>query len=282
MSPGPEPSLAWIEVKRCAVDPRYQRTLESRRSQEIIDRIASDFRWSCFQAVLATMDGKGGFLLLDGQHRVEAARRCGIAKVPAVVVDAGSIAEQAAAFVRANLDRVAVNTFALHHAKIVAGDATHQEIDRACRAAGVSIPRYPIPADKLEPGQTLALATIRSLLIAIGSGPAAAVLRAVSEGLSGRFLRAPLIKAAAQLFAQGSTPAEREATLRRVRDWLKRTEPADLFAKALRRKASYGGTEADNIAALMKGGVNAAQRTASPAGASGIKGPTREQLMGRR
>jgi len=169
--PGPRPELRWLPVDRCAVDERYQRSLNSDRSKALIERIAAGFRWSCFQAVLAVKDGER-WLILDGQHRVEAARRRKIREVPAVVVTAGSIAEQAAAFVRANLDRVAVNAFALHHARLVAGEERAALIDRICREAGLSVPRYPIPADNLKPGQTLALGTISMLIGKLGEGGA--------------------------------------------------------------------------------------------------------------
>ena len=85
---GPEPDLAWLPVARCRVDSAYQRSILSKNSQALIGRISTNFRWAAFQAVLATPDPKeeGWFLILDGQHRVEAARRRGFPRVPAVVV----------------------------------------------------------------------------------------------------------------------------------------------------------------------------------------------------
>ena len=91
--PGPLPELAWLSVAKCSVDASYQRTFESRTSQALVSRIAENFRWSAFQAVLAAKRG-AGWVIIDGQHRVEAARRAGIEHVPAVIVRAGSIAEE--------------------------------------------------------------------------------------------------------------------------------------------------------------------------------------------
>src|SRR5262245_51045280 len=127
---GTPPELAWLPVAKLGVDPSYQRTLESRRSKALVDRIAGDFRWLAFQAILATPKADGeGWLILDGQHRAEAARRVGVEHVPAVVVKVADVSEQALAFVRANQDRVAVNSFALHHAKIIAGDEKAVDVD---------------------------------------------------------------------------------------------------------------------------------------------------------
>lgn len=48
--PGKKPQLKWLPVAQLSVDHRYQRTLESRRSQLLVDRIAERFRWGAFAA----------------------------------------------------------------------------------------------------------------------------------------------------------------------------------------------------------------------------------------
>jgi hypothetical protein len=286
--PGPRPELRWLPVDRCAVDERYQRSLNSDRSMALVERIAAGFKWSCFQAVLAVKDGER-WLILDGQHRVEAARRRKIKEVPAVVVSAGSIAEQAAAFVRANLDRVAVNAFALHHARLVAGEERAALIDRICQASGLSVPHYPIPADNLKPGQTLALGTISILITKLGEGGASLVLAAGAAAWPEKpgWLRASLLRALGKLYEQ--QPSDRRGAIERAGQWLKTQDPAKLFAKAQQRRSAYGGTEIDNLLVLLKHGAGAAASaappraaTATPLNGSGIKPPSREQLMGRR
>jgi hypothetical protein len=211
---GKRPELRWLLIHDLYVDPTYQRTLESRRSQALITKITAGFSWSRFGAVLVTST-KRGYAVLDGQHRVEAARAVGIRNVPCVIIDAGSTAEQALAFVAANMDRVVVNPFALHHALIAAGDADALEIDNVCRCGGVSIPRYPIPAKNLKPGQTLALGAIASGIKTFGPSAMIAALSALADAFknqSGR-LRAPLIKAAARLLIK-TKPADLIAVLR--------------------------------------------------------------------
>lgn len=99
-------------------------------------------------------------------------------------------------------------------------------------------------------------------------------------------LRASLMRAVGKVYEGISTPREREQSLPRITDWLKRQKPTDLLIKAARRKESYGGTEAANLAALIKAGLGFIRREPVLATrtieAGGIKPPTREQLMGRR
>lgn len=104
---GPLPDLAWLPVEKLDVDPAYQRTLDTPRSRALVARIAAAFRWARFQAILAAPAAPDRWLIIDGQHRVTAARQIGLARVPAVVIPVLTTAEQAAAFVGANRDRVA-------------------------------------------------------------------------------------------------------------------------------------------------------------------------------
>lgn len=162
--PGPKPELAWLPVGKLAVDPKYQRDTGSRRSQHLIAKIAADFRWSRFGVVL-TVKHQRGWFVIDGQHRVEAARARGnISHVPSVVLPHATVALAAADFVAINRDRVSVTPLHIHHAQLAAGDPAALAIARVCAAAGVTICRYPVPADKMIAGQTLAVQTIARIM----------------------------------------------------------------------------------------------------------------------
>lgn len=252
--PGPQPELAWLPVDRLAVDRRYQRTIDSRKSQALIERIARDFRWAAFQAILAAPNEGQGWLVLDGQHRAEAARRCGIAHVPAVVVAAASLADQAQAFVRANLDRVSVNAFALYHARLVSGDEDAAAVDRLCRRAGIVIPKYPIPATKLKVGETMALATIGALRRESGEALAELVLRTVVDGTAARpgQIRAPLIRAVAEILA-GLPEGRRRLEAGAIEGFLRRTAPAAIAVAAAMARAEGAGEAAALVSVLRDG-----------------------------
>lgn len=118
---GPKPELAWLPVADLAVDPSYQRSVETRRSQAAIEGIAEHFRWALFGTVTVTK-GLVGYLIIDGQHRVEAARRRKIVSVPCIAIGTASVREQAMAFVDANRRRLTVGPFAIYHAMVHAGD----------------------------------------------------------------------------------------------------------------------------------------------------------------
>ncbi len=247
---GERPELRWLPVASLAVDHRYQRTLESKRSKALIDSIAARFNWSAFQAVLAAPGAEGTWLLLDGQHRVEAARRCGIDEVPAVVVAAGSLEEQAAAFVRANTDRVAVNGFALHHARLAAGDDSAAAVAAACAASGIIIPRYQIQAARLKPGETIAIASIGLIIKRHGAALATCALQDVAAafaGAAGR-LSAALIRAAAEIVAQDGArlPAGR------LTEVLRGMTARQLEDRVRAWRDAHAGTEAAALIAVLR------------------------------
>lgn len=88
--PGPRPELTWLPVGRLDIDPAYQRAIDTRRSQRLIGKIAANFRWAAFQAILAGPSGPERWLIIDGQHRVAAAaRRYGLAATTAAIAALG-------------------------------------------------------------------------------------------------------------------------------------------------------------------------------------------------
>lgn len=222
---GPRPELTWLPVKLLSVDPTYQRTLDSRRSERAICQIVEKFRWACFGTVLVC-PCEDGWRIIDGQHRVEAAKRLGIATVPCIVVPEASVAEQASIFLSTNLTRVSVNIYALFHARIAAGEPVALATVELCKQALLTIPRYPIPASSLKPGHTLALRTLegaaksadpidRQAVIAVGSayvdqkgGGSANILQGV-------------------ILAAKTAPSELIA----IGGWLRRHSPEQLMAQ---------------------------------------------------
>lgn len=282
IDPGPKPELAWLPVAKLSVDPSYQRTLESRTSQDLVARIAEKFRWSAFQAVLAAKRGSG-WVVIDGQHRVEAARRAGIEHVPAVVVAAGTIADEAAAFVQANLDRVVMHPVQLYHARLVAGDKAAASIASALKAAGITVPRSPRPA---QANETLAIGSVWALVHHLDAGPAGEVLTAIAEPFRNvpGALRAPLIRAVHLVYVnEGKTQRERDQMLPLISVWLSKNR--GLFDKAREMRLAGGGPEARIIADMLRRAANAftppPQATTSRE-PGGIKPPTSAQRMGRR
>lgn len=219
--PGPLAELAWLPVDKLDVDPSYQRSLDTKASQKLIQKIADNFRWISFQAILATPQGQGDnkrWLIIDGQHRVAAAKQRGIKHVPAVVVAEASQAEQASAFVGANRDRAPMQAQHIFHARLVAGDADCQIIARICKKAGIQLYRYNIAAKQFKPGWTAATPALLAALRRYGERATelgvAAVAAAYKEEPSA--LRAPLFLAAAMFLHKGGTVEHLRAAFARL------------------------------------------------------------------
>lgn len=160
VDPGQRPELTWLPVDRLSVDDAYQRSLNTPRSKKLIARIAEHFRWASFQAILATPAGADAWLIIDGQHRVAAARQVGLSLVPAVIIHGVTVADQAAAFVTANRDRVPVSAQELFHARLAAGDEAARLVKRACDDAGIRLLPYTIGLDFAPIGSTPAVAAL--------------------------------------------------------------------------------------------------------------------------
>jgi hypothetical protein len=252
VDPGPLPELAWLPVGKLSVDPTYQRSLESERSKALIARIAKRFRWSAFQAILAVKHGNG-WRIIDGQHRVAAARYVGIGHVPAVVVVAASIAEQAQAFVQANSDRVAINPYALHHARIAAGDEAALEIADLCKHVGVVIPHYPIAGDNIKAGESMALGTIYGLVRKFGRPVALRALKAVSGSYRNEpgALRAAFFAGAADFIVEHAQ-AERRAAAEAAGAFFASVAGRDLLIRVAQYRLQRGLKEREAIKALIK------------------------------
>lgn len=160
---GALPKLAWIAVDVLTADPRYQRTIESRSSRANITRIVERFSWALFGAATVA-DTPDGYRVIDGQHRIEAARRLEIAEVPCLLVEALDLAAQAQLFVDANRHRVGLTALAMHHAMVAAGDTVAVAIQHICAEADVEILRYPVMASMMKPRQLQAVGSLSMVL----------------------------------------------------------------------------------------------------------------------
>lgn len=183
---GPLPELAWLPIDRLDIDPAYQRRLGTPKGQKLIQKIAEEFSWLKFTAILATRgesDDKGPrWVLIDGQHRTAGARRRGdIPHLPSVVFANVTLAEQAASFVGANRDRVPVSTQAILNARLLAGDSDALTLKRLCDDAGIELLRYYIGADYAPIGTSAAIPAFTTALKLYGEESTGAALKIMKE-----------------------------------------------------------------------------------------------------
>lgn len=215
---GKRPELTWLPVERLDVDPAYQRSLDTPGGKRLVQKIVDNFRWASFQATLATPGEAERWLIIDGQHRVRAARLIGLGLVPAVVIHDASPAEQAAAFVGANRDRVPVSAQALFHARLIAGDPEALTLRRLCDAAGIELLRYNQAMRQVPAGKTPAVSRLLVLLRTHGEAITGEAIKIVGEcyGKQPGALRSIVFESAARFLADKGTPVELAAGLRRL------------------------------------------------------------------
>jgi ParB/Sulfiredoxin domain len=247
---GAAPQLCWLPVDRFVVDESYQRSISGRSSQELISRIAINFRWSAFQAVLAALAEAAGFYsLIDGQHRVEAAKRRDIPMVPTVIIEALSAEEQAQSFISANSARIPVDQFSLHRARLRAGDADARAIESLVASVQIKIPRSQPSHQMLSAGMVLCVSTFGQLLKRFPNEAADAV-GAVADAYRSEIggLRAPFFMASAHLLSQGTARPALTAALRR-------SSSAALFSEMKRDKS--GRRQVDAAIAVIRARLTA-------------------------
>lgn len=255
---GDKGELKWLRLSDLRVDPTYQREiLETGKAN--IRRMIEGFSWLLFGVVIVASRPNGKYAIIDGQHRVTAALLHGnIAEVPCLVLSGGGAAE-ARAFSAINGNVTRIHVLQSFRAKVAGGDVYAVALVRMCARAGVTIAPY--PKTELQPGETLALGSLRSCLKKHGEKPLVAglkILRALDE-TSG--LSAPAIMGTCEALigkpewiSGGVDLATKIAAPGKL---------ASLCEKARTRRATRGGTEWINFTAVINEALSMASRVGS-------------------
>lgn len=171
----PEPVVEWGDPADLWVDDAYQRPIGD-KGLGLIRRVAGGkWNWRKFQMPTVTIGVDGRRLLIDGQHTATMALTRGIRRIPWLLVETVGQADQADSFVAQNMDRTAITTMNEHRARVAAGDPGAVEVERLCKASGVTLCLVQ-KTGKWAAGDTMALSAIRTMVVKRGSGPARKVL----------------------------------------------------------------------------------------------------------
>ncbi len=176
----------------------------------------------------------GGYVVVDGQHRLEAAKKHPlIDRLPAYIVSA-DVAQQARAFVVLNARRIGVTRLQRFWASYAAQDPVARRIHRICADAGVAITRS---GGVLPPRTTYATFTIERLL-PLGGGPITTALKVLAEthGETRDAFKSPLIYALVQI------AAGQVFSRQRLVDVMKTVDLDKLLGDAKSWRAQNGGT----------------------------------------
>jgi len=214
VQPGPAPQLLWLKIADLRIDPAYQRSITA-TGRVNVAKIAAAFQWSRFAPVVVAPIEGGLYAVVDGQHRATAAASIGLEMVPCQIILADR-STQAAAFSAINAQVTRMHGMTIHRAAVAAGDPDAVAVDRAARAAGVTILPYPKIEQDMAPGETMAIGAIRSALRLYGEDIVILALRAICSGpnLVKGGLGANIIRATVDLVAWlGSQAVDAESCL---------------------------------------------------------------------
>lgn len=183
------PALQYLLPAQLEIDATYQRSLATGPSQSLIRKIAMFWNWDLCQPLVVSRRDDGRLYVIDGQHRLEAAKLRGdIAQLPAVVVQYSSAADEAASFVHLNQQRRPLNKLDVFKAAVASGDDEASAITTALTAAGLSIANTTNP-DIWKPGQLVNIGGIERAWRVQGAEATASALGVLSAAFKGQRLR---------------------------------------------------------------------------------------------
>ncbi len=183
-------ALQYLPPSELAIDPAYQRSIAGADSQRLIKRIAAKWDWSlCLPLLVSVRENGGQLFVIDGQHRLEAARLRGdIGQLPCVIVSVGGVEGEAALFEQVNAQRRPLKSLELFRAAMASGDAEAQAIAQAIEAAKLAI----APHDNCtawQPGMIGNIGGIRKAWQRYGGEATATALKVMAQAFDGQVLR---------------------------------------------------------------------------------------------
>jgi hypothetical protein len=186
---GQRPTLEFRRLYDLKIDASYQRSIEIGTSQALIRRIAMYWDWSLCQPLAVARRADGALMVVDGQHRLAAARLRGdIYDLPCVITAYESAAEEAAAFVALNQQRRPLGALDLFRAALAAGDEESAAIHALIAGAGLSLAPHS-NCTAWAPGQVSNIGGIRHAYKRIGGEATSAALRALGSAFAGQVLQ---------------------------------------------------------------------------------------------
>lgn len=140
---GMMPALQYLLPAQLQIDPTYQRSIEADDSQRLIRKIAQTWDWDLCQPLVVARRENGELFVIDGQHRLAAAKLRGdIQQLPAVVVNSQGPKDEASSFVHLNARRRPLTALQMFHAAIASGEPEAVAIRDAIEDAGLVLGRH--------------------------------------------------------------------------------------------------------------------------------------------
>jgi len=234
---GAKPQVVWLDLGLLTIDRRYQRELTETGFTHI-NQIVRTWNWNCYQPIVVTENADGAYAVIDGQHRVEAAKKHPlIDSLPCYIIDAPDVATQARVFVAVNTNRKGLTSQQKFWASHAAGDPAAVALVDICEAAGVTILRR-APASTDISRSIIGPMVCQRLVAKLGREPVREAITLLVEthaGTPGAF-RTAVIAALARIAA--TKPYSRN----RLRKVLAAVDLPVLLAEASKHQIGGGST----------------------------------------
>lgn len=186
---GDPPSLEWLAVGRLQIEPAYQRAPDGHKSRRIIAGMVKEWNWALCQPLVASRRADGSIFVVDGQHRLEGAKKRGdIPHLPCTVLPALDHAGEAAAFVALNTKRQALTQADVFAGMLAAGDPDALALETLLAETGWTVVRHSNSAE-YKPGQLACAPMLARALKSIGEAPVRNALTTLREAFPDRPVR---------------------------------------------------------------------------------------------
>lgn len=186
---GSLPVLQYCSPDQLRIDETYQRSLESGKSQTLVRRIAMFWDWGLCQPLFVARRSDGNLYVVDGQHRLAAAKlRADIWQLPCVVTSFDSAEAEAASFVALNQERRPLNALELFKAALASGDFETSQIAVAIEDAGLILSNH-ATTQLMKPGAVCNVGGLRRCYRVNGLQVLTAALDVMGQAFKGQVLR---------------------------------------------------------------------------------------------
>lgn len=186
---GQLPVLQYCSPDQLLIDESYQRSLEAGSSQTLIRRIAVHWDWGLCQPLFVARRADGGLYVVDGQHRLAAARLRGdLWQLPCVVTSFANAEEEAASFVALNQQRRPLTHLELFKAALAAGDFEASQIVLALEDAGLALSNH-ATTHLMKEGHVCNIGGLKNCYRSHGLQVLTAALDVLGQSYKGQVLR---------------------------------------------------------------------------------------------
>lgn len=186
---GSLPVLQYLQPGQLKVDPTYQRSIENGQSQNLIAKIAREWNWDLCQVLVVSRRGEEGMFVVDGQHRLQAAKLRGdIAQLPCVMATYASAQEEAAVFAKLNRQRTPLKAIDIFRAAVAGKDPDACRTMSLLSQAGITLATSTNNVNQL-PGAVSNISGIREAQRVHGDKATVKALRIMRLGFEGQVLR---------------------------------------------------------------------------------------------